>query len=147
MLSCTSTGPSLSNMILFPLKQFLLTHITLTFWLVNFNHTVLTHHPTSLRPPQTPSSPTPNLGDSRHTIVLTLPFFTILPRLLEGKNSENPLWYIPKYLQTWVVFFARNNHLCRSASPAVAFRQTSGRALNASSMYIFTNRQMKPKTL
>lgn len=146
MLSFTSAGSRFSNMILFCLKQFLLTLITLTFWLLNFNHTVLPTHPISLRPPQTPSAATANLGDSRHTIVLPLPFSPSCQGYWRGKAVKTPSDTYQN-IQTLMVFFAGNYHFWKPASLAVAFQQTFGRSLNASSMYFCTNRWITPKTL
>lgn len=146
MLSFTSTASSFSNVILFPLKQFLLTLITLTFWLLNFNHTVLPTPPISLRPPQTPTAATANPGDSRHTKVLPLPSSPSCQGYWRGKTVKTPSG-IHQNIQTLMVCFAGNYHLCKPASLAVAFRQTAGKAFNASSTYFCTNRWITPKTL
>lgn len=88
-MSFTGTVSSFSNVISFSLKQFILMHITLTFWLLNFNHTMLPTHPISLRP-QTPLSATANLGDSRHTLILPLPFSPSCQGYWRGKTVKTP---------------------------------------------------------
>lgn len=139
-MSFTGTVSSFSNVISFSLKQFILMHITLTFWLLNFNHTMLPTHPISLRP-QTPLSATPNLRDSRHTLILPLPFSPSCQGYWRGKTAKTPsdiYQQISLYIPL-MFFFTENNHFCKSASQAVAFRQTFGRTLDAYYMYFFNN--------